>query len=211
MNEPKTYYRRHLPHYQPLEAEYHVVFRLAGSMPAEVIDRLRQEREIERKRIATFNDDARKHDERRRFGAAHLTKFDRLLDSSSSGPRWLADERVAAIVTEAMHFRDEKQYDLFAFTVMPNHVHMVFSTVRRADCPTYTVTQILQKLKWNTAVKANRILRRSGVFWQDESYDHVIRTDEELERTIWYVLNNPVKAGLVSSWEQWPWSYCKSM
>ncbi len=43
----------------------------------------------------------------------------------------------------------------------------------------------------------------------DESYDHVIRTADELERTIQYVLNNPVKAGLVASWEEWPWSYIK--
>jgi len=211
MNEPKTYYRRHLPHYQPLEAEYHVVFRLAGSPPAEVIEQLRQERDIERKGIVTVGGGIRNQAHKQRRNTAYFTKFDTLLDGASSGPHWLADKRVAALVAEAIHFRDKTQYDLYAFTVMPNHVHMVFATVRRADCPTYTVTQILQKLKWNTALKANRILNRSGAFWQDESYDHVIRTDEELERTIQYVLNNPVQAGLVSSWEQWPWTYCKGM
>jgi REP element-mobilizing transposase RayT len=219
MNEPKTYYRRHLPHYQPLEAEYHVVFRLAGLLPAEVIEQLRQERDIERKRIVTVGSGIREQADKLRLGAAYFAKFDKLLDSASSGPRWLADQRVAALVAEAIHFRDKTQYDLYAFTVMPNHVHMVLATVRRADlwraksshCPTYTVTQILQKLKWNTALKANRILNRSGAFWQDESYDHVIRTDEELERTLQYVLNNPVQAALVSSWEQWPWTYWKGM
>ena len=211
MSEPKTYYRRHLPHYQPLEGEYHVVFRLTGSLPAEVIERLRVERDIERKRAATLTNAARDRPEKLRLNTAYFTKFDKLLDRASPGRRWLADKRVAALVTEAIHYRDKKQYDLYAFTVMPNHVHIVFATVRRADCPTYTVTQILQKLKWNTALKANRILNRWGAFWQDESYDHVIRTDEELERTIWYVLNNPVQAGLVRSWEEWPWTYWKEM
>ncbi|MFH0990568.1 MAG: hypothetical protein V1799_11195 [bacterium] len=66
----------------------------------------------------------------------------------------------------------------------------------------------MRKLKWNTALKANKLLHRHGAFWQDESYDHVIRDSDELERTVWYVLNNPVKARLVESWDQWPWTYC---
>ncbi len=82
--------------------------------------------------------------------------------------------------------------------------------VGRRDSSTYSVTAILANLKWYTALKCNHLLCRSGSFWQHESYDHVIRTDEELERTIWYVLGNPVKAGLVDSWEDWPWTYCKS-
>ena len=48
-------------------------------------------------------------------------------------------------------------------------------------------------------------MHRSGVFWQDESYDHIVRDQAELERTIKYVLNNPVKAGLVDDWEKWKW------
>ncbi|MCL5021739.1 MAG: hypothetical protein M1339_08835 [Bacteroidetes bacterium] len=55
----------------------------------------------------------------------------------------------------------------------------------------------------------NPSLGRSGPFWQDESYDHVIRGAAELERTILYVINNPVKAGLAKSWENWPWTYLK--
>jgi REP element-mobilizing transposase RayT len=217
MAEPKTYYRRHLPHYQPPEAEFHVVFRLTGSLPAEVVERLREQRNLERTRIISPGGDAQTQTDRAHFNGPYFTNFDKLLDGSSAGPRWLADERIAAMVAEAIHFRDKKQYDLYAFTIMSNHVHMVFATVRRAvvrhsspqACPTNTVTEILQKLKWNTALKANRILHRSGAFWQDESYDHVIRTDEELARTIQYVLNNPVEAGLAHSWEQWPWTYWK--
>ncbi len=71
------------------------------------------------------------------------------------------------------------------------------------------VTDIFGSIKKYTARRINKILHRSGPFWMDESYDHVIRTADELERTIQYVLNNPVKAGLVASWEEWPWSYIK--
>jgi REP element-mobilizing transposase RayT len=98
---------------------------------------------------------------------------------------------------------------------MPNHVHMVIH-VGRPDWSSYKpqdsstpLSRILENLKWYTALKCNAALRRNGQFWQYESYDHVIRKADELERTIWYVLNNPVKAGFVQSWEQWPWSYAK--
>jgi REP element-mobilizing transposase RayT len=73
----------------------------------------------------------------------------------------------------------------------------------------YSLTEILQSLKRHTARQSNLILGRSGAFWQDESYDHIVRDQAELERIIKYVLNNPVKAGLVDDWIKWKWSYCK--
>jgi hypothetical protein len=71
----------------------------------------------------------------------------------------------------------------------------------------YRVTTILQHLKKNTAIKCNQVLNRNGSFWQHESYDHIIRNSEELRRIIAYVLNNPVKAGLAASPEEWEYSY----
>lgn len=71
------------------------------------------------------------------------------------------------------------------------------------------IADILENLKWYTALNCNRILGREGQFWQHESYDHLIRDSEELERTIWYILNNPVRAGLTDSWDHWAWNYVK--
>lgn len=67
----------------------------------------------------------------------------------------------------------------------------------------------MQSLKGYTARKANCLLGRSGTFWQHESYDHVVRDPSEWRRIVNYVLNNPVKAGLVDTWEKWQWSYCR--
>jgi REP element-mobilizing transposase RayT len=210
MKENREFYRRHLPHYQPFEAEFHVVFRLVGSLPAEVVEWMREERSALRSRSPRLQGETQSKSELFMLRPACLAKYEHLLDGSSLGPRWLRDARVAAILSEAMHYRDGKQYDLYAYSIMPNHVHMVFRTVRRTVCPTDRVTDILRKLKWNTALRANRVLGRTGSFWKAESYDHVIRTDEELSRTIWYVLHNPVLAGLASSWRLWPWTYCKA-
>jgi len=198
----KKFYRRHLPHYVPDEADYHIVFRLSGSLPANVIQELRGEREeyLFQKRGNP--------NKPRRNAAALFRKFDSLLNNPSTGPRWLADPHIAEIVAEAIHYRNGKVYDLHAFTIMPNHVHLV-AFVHQRDSLTSSLSDIMENLKWYTALKSNAVLDRRGEFWQHESYDHVVRSGEELERTIWYVLENPVKAGLVTSWEQWPWSYCK--
>jgi putative transposase len=64
----------------------------------------------------------------------------------------------------------------------------------------------MQSIKGFTARECNRLLAQAGMFWQQESYDHVVRDDDELERIIQYVLNNPVKAGLVERPELWRWS-----
>jgi REP element-mobilizing transposase RayT len=234
MNNPKIYYHRHLPHYQPPEAAFHVVFRLAGSLPLEVITEMKREREFEEKLIAGMKNNKQKHEEWRAHHEAYFEKFDALLNEVGSGPRWLSEPAVADITAGAIHHRDRKVYDLLAYCIMPNHVHLVLSNVGRVADPTeerendkrvlridnpepsgrdgvpsYVLTDVIGSLKKYTALRANRILGRNGTFWQNESYDHVIRDDEKYERTILYVIYNPVKASLVQSWEQWPWTYCK--
>jgi REP element-mobilizing transposase RayT len=82
---------------------------------------------------------------------------------------------------------------------MPNHVHAIFQP--HAAMPT-----VMRWLKGRTSRVANRILGRAGAFWQDESFDHWIRSAQELQYFIEYVESNPLKAGLVEAKEQWPWS-----
>jgi putative transposase len=83
---------------------------------------------------------------------------------------------------------------------MPNHIHVVL-------LPKVALPAITRWLKGSTARRANQVLARIGQrFWQDESYDHWIRTQSELERIVRYVERNPVSAGLVSCEAEWPWS-----
>jgi len=83
---------------------------------------------------------------------------------------------------------------------MPNHVHLLVT-------PQVAATRWLGPLKGFVAHEANRILGRSGQpFWQDESYDHLVRSDAEFERIREYIESNPVKAGLVAAAESWQWS-----
>ncbi|MCI0525118.1 MAG: hypothetical protein L0Y75_07630 [Acidobacteria bacterium] len=71
------------------------------------------------------------------------------------------------------------------------------------------LASIMDSLKGWTARRCNRALNRRGQFWQHESYDHVIRNQPEWERVVNYVVNNPVKAGLVTGWPDWKWTYCR--
>jgi putative transposase len=68
---------------------------------------------------------------------------------------------------------------------------------------------IMQSLKGYTARKCNEQLGRSGEFWQHESFDHIVRNEEEFVGILDYVLNNPVKAGMVCAWQDWKWSYSR--
>ena len=205
MKDTQIYYRRNLPHYQPANATFFVTFRLAGSLPVEAIARLKEERIQNEKLLLKIKDEKiRKKtmdDQHKRY----FSKFDKMLDNAANNQSWLNNGLVARIIAEAMHFRDGNVYDLLAYCIMPNHVHMVF-TVERSGTSLYT---LLQSLKARTAREANKILHQKGSFWQHESYDHVVRNGKELERIVNYVLYNPVRAGMVSSWEQWKWSYCR--
>ncbi len=83
---------------------------------------------------------------------------------------------------------------------MPNHVHLLIT-------PQVEVSQLMRKLKGASARHANKLLSQTGQrFWQDESYDHFVRSSEELLRIENYIVQNPVRAGLAASPEQYRWS-----
>ena len=205
----KEFYRRHLPHWQPREAVFFVTFRLKNSLPYQVIEALREERERAKVTLEQFPESERARqdylEERRYFG-----RWDAYLDKAEFGPRWLSQPEIADIVKEAMQYRDGTVFDLHAFCIMSNHVHAVFEPISKSDWQSdLPFSKIMQSLKRHTARQANIVLDRQGAFWQDESYDHVIRDNEEYTRIVNYVLENPVKAGLASKWDEWQWTYCK--
>lgn len=207
----KTFYRRNLPHFQPPDGTFFVTFRLLNSLPENVWLALKKKYEDGLKVIGHLSP-PKKHDEFKKLQRQHFRDFEAYLDNCQYGPRWLETPTVAEIVKEALHHRDGRVYLLLCYTIMPNHVHAVFkpnsgSLPSVSKHPVYPVTYILENLKKWTGKEANKALHRRGRFWQHESYDHVVRDEKELGRIVQYILNNPVKGGLVEKWENWPWSY----
>jgi REP element-mobilizing transposase RayT len=126
---------------------------------------------------------------------------DQQLDRALEGPRWLANPKIAALYVEAFRYGEANRgsYDLFAWVIMPNHVHIVLK-------PHESLAEVVRWIKTATAVQANRLRGTRLPFWQREYFDRWIRTSKELLSVIAYVEANPVKAGLVSHAEGWPWS-----
>jgi putative transposase len=200
----KLYYQRQLPHYQPPDATLFITFRLAGSLPREVLDRLGKELtsiEAELSKISALQAAKNAKDRAQKI---LFEKWDVELDYCYPGPKWLAEPDIAELVCEALHYRDGKQYVLEAYSIMPNHVHLVCSPLMQED-GIFPLSKIMQSLKGNTARKANLLLGRQGEFWQHESYDHVVRDNNEFQRIVHYVLENPIRAGLPAKWV-----YCRS-
>lgn len=177
-----AYYERNLPHWHPEGKSLFITWRLFGSLPANLARKLS---------IASTSKSGRR-----------FRIVDEELDRGRCGPLWLKNERVADSVVQAIR-RGEAPlafYELHAFVVMANHVHVLIR-------PKVTVARITNGLKGVTARDANVILGRIGMrFWQEESFDHWIRNAAEFERVRNYIEGNPVSAGLVGHAEDWRWS-----
>lgn len=203
-------YRRRLPHIQPAGAILFVTFRLAGSLPVALVREM-QERALEERRAVeemkeALDEDAFKarldKQHRREFG-----RWDRALDRQLCGPVWLEQQEVAQVVVNSLHWEDGARYELHAYCVMPNHVHVLMRPLESVNGESVSLASILHTMKGYRAKKCNEKLGRHGQFWQHESYDHVVRDDGEWERIVNYILLNPVKAGLAQDVEAWPRSY----
>ena len=185
------YYERNLPHRLPPGELIFITFRLAGSLPQEVLERLQIEARLLLQGCGP--DPATQYAERKRY----FGRFDNLLAATNHSPTWLQQPKIAAVVARALHYPDGKRYHLRCYCIMPNHVQSVAELPEEAP----PLAKTLELLKGYSSRQANQILGLSGTFWQAESYDHVVRPGE-LESIIRYVLDNPVKAGLVDEWEK---------
>ena len=192
-----TYYERSLPHWLPPGSTIFLTFRLAGTLPAEVLARYYAEWRLADERAALSEPDYAK--QRRYFG-----RFDALL-TGTPGPTWLQHAGVADIVKRSLHFYDGCAYELSCYCLMPNHVHMLVALSDEGPA----LARTLQSIKSYTAKQANQLLGLNGPFWHRETYDHLCRDGAEVERIVAYILQNPVKAKLVEEWRQWPHTFLK--
>lgn len=177
-----------VPHWEMDHSIYFVTFRLIDALPRTVVAMLREER---RRLLARVETSA----QRSQVDRAFALRLDYFADQGC-GACHMRNPRVAELVSNALRFFDGSRYTLHAYSVMPNHVHVLFGLEYGRD-----LARVLHSWKWFTGSRANEIVGRSGPFWQDEYFDRLVRDGEDYETTRSYVLNNPAKAGLVD----WPW------
>jgi putative DNA methylase len=128
--------------------------------------------------------------------------MDQLLDNAQFGPSHLKSPAIAQMLIQALHHCQNSlhHHTLHAYVIMPNHVHLLCT-------PRVPLPQLTHSLKSFTATQANQILAQTGSpFWQQESYDHLIRNQPSFEKIKRYIENNPVKARLATTPETYPYS-----
>lgn len=179
----------YLPHLQPDHACFAIVFRLADSFPQTLIQSMREQRIDLLKSSSSFDSAIRR---RRRW---ELTEVDAILDKGH-GNCLFREKECAGLVVGALNYFNGKRYQLHAWCIMPNHIHVLFTTISGIRVP-----EILHSWKSFTANKINRLTRSSGPIWHTEYYDHLVRDEGDFAHAYHYILSNPIKAGL----ENWPW------
>ena len=191
-----------LPHWTQQGGVYAVTFRLANSLPVEVIEAYRRERArleaaIERAEPSS-NLPESQHllaDLTKQLAVLYESSIGAALDTGS-GDCHLRDEPVASILLDSLRHFDGQRYGLIAWCIMPNHVHLLIQPFDG-----YPLAEILHSIKSFSANAANQLLGIAGAFWHKESYDHLIRDGEDYRNQLRYLLKNPESAGLVD----WPW------
>jgi len=203
--------RRRLPHWYVPGAAHFITYRLHGSLPQQAIDQLKA-------RKAELTNQVRgKTLDKERAHKQLFAMFDSLLDRCHD-ERLLTDPRVAAVIRSNLYHHHGSKYFLHAYCVMANHVHVLLQPTETCrieiddigehDDSVSPLSKIMHSLKSYTAHEANRRLHRTGTFWQSESYDHWVRDEDELERIVNYIMENPMKAGIVQSPQHAYFSSC---
>lgn len=175
--------RGYLPHFDGGELSQFITIRLFDSLPQNVLEAWHVELEKEEITDAEFR-----------------KKIEYYLDQNY-GECFLKDLNVAEIVQANLLYHQDKKYKLYAWVIMPNHMHYLITPIA-----THTLAEITHSNKSYTAHQANKILNRSGQFWFHESFDRYIRDENHFLQTIAYIENNPVKAGLCKTASEWKFS-----
>ena len=193
-----VFYTRKLPHLQPSEETFFITYRLSGSLAMSTIETLKEIYFKEKQH--TDNQTIEKKELLRQ---KYFFSFENELEKNLNDPHWLKNDLVADVVLKSLFFNDHILYTLFAACIMSNHVHILIRLLPNAP----SLNVILQNHKKFTAVQSNKLLHRSGSFWAEESFDTVIRNNEHFYNTVYYIIKNPVKAGLIKNWYEWKWTY----
>jgi REP element-mobilizing transposase RayT len=174
------YAPKSLPHFDAPGTRQFITYRLGDALPAG--------RRREWEAFLALEDD----EEKQRKIEAYLDK--------GYGTCYLRNPCIAQVVQENLWHHDGVKYRLLAWVIMPNHIHAL---IEIWDVP---LGEVLKSWKSYTAKVVNKLLNRTGMFWEDDYFDRYLRDDDHYRRVVRYIENNPTKAGLAKVPSEWPWS-----
>ena len=187
-----------LPHWRQDGCTYFVTFRLADSLPKEVVEGWKRHREAWLRghgidpKSQVWVQELRKLSPalQREFETEFGERLDRFLDAGH-GSCVLRVPKLGGQVARSLSYFDGERVLAGDYVVMPNHVHAIMRPIGEHE-----LEDVLQSIKSYTAHEINRMLGSEGQVWQKESYDHIIRDHDELRAYQRYIRENPVKARL---------------
>lgn len=189
-HHPFTIYQSNrIPHWRQDGCTYFVTFRLADSLPSEVLARIEKERNswlLERGKTFEQLTEPQRHE--------YLRHFSRVLEDSldeGRGECLLRDPMLRSKVQSALQHFDGTRLRLGGFVIMPNHVHSLITPVDGED-----LESLLKSIKGFSARQMNGAMEGSGQVWQRDNYDHLVRDGDQLRLFQRYIANNPTKSGL---------------
>lgn len=178
-----------LPRWQQTGATYFVTFRLADSIPLDVLDKWQGDREAWLRLHPEPWDGEIEIEYHRRFSGVLEERLD-----EGCGACWLRRRDCAEIVTEALRYFDGERVAMISFIVMPNHIHALF--VQNSEWP---LAKLIRSWKGFTAREINKLLGRSGTFWQRDYFDRLVRDEKHFANCVRYIRRNPGRAKLPPS------------
>jgi REP element-mobilizing transposase RayT len=202
-------YGAKIPHRDLNQNPTHIILRLEGSIPLVEIERIKHER-INALNLLYHSPESKIPEAlriiRQNIASRYHLGIDEALHSLSNGPYHLNKPEIACLVMKALQWSAENdRWFLYAACIMGNHLHVVVRAPNNQE--SVPLGPIMSSLKRYTARQSNLMLKATGqAFWAPTYYDRDVRPGRFM-RVMWYVLNNPVSAGLVEGWEDWPYTY----
>lgn len=210
--------RRNLPHIQSAGATYFVTSSLFGALPVKVISELKEEfqRKLDEVKITQPENADRRIAV---LNSHYFKKYDAYLDKALHGPTYFEQPQIAELLKEQFHRFDGEFYDLLAYTIMPNHFHLLIDTsvqlatedLEMDEVPDSYVnlSKIMFRIKGASARYCNLALGRIGSFWMEEYFDRIVRNEKDQLYYLNYILQNSVEAGIVKKWVDFPHTFLK--
>ena len=193
-----------LPHYYKGHKFFFITFRLADSLPQSVIIELKEELQAKINNI-TENDEIKKREIIDELKLNYFKKFDHQLDSNPYGECVLKNRKIAQILYDKILSYHLEFYNLKCLCIMPNHVHLLLSSILNEEEP--QLDKWLKLIKGGSAFLINKALNRTGKLWAIESFDRYIRNEEHYFNSFYYTINNPEAVGLRSTFSQKPFIF----
>jgi REP element-mobilizing transposase RayT len=177
--------RGYLPHFDKPDRLQFITTRLYDSLPPPLLQQARDEAAT-LKQLSNNN---------------NLRKAIELALDKSAGACYLANPEVAAIIKDHIFRYEQVAYTVEAWVIMPNHIHMALRIMEDSK-----LSSIIKQFKGASAHAVNKLLQRSGSFWEKDYFDSYARNEQDEANIIRYIENNPVKAGLCQEPEDWQYS-----